>query len=567
MVQEKAGTRPPWVGLAAAVWVQLAAANPYTFPLYSGTLKSMLGYDQQQLTLLGVAGNIGQNFGIIPGILCSWLQPWLVLAVGAMLCFVGYGPVWLAVTKTVVGMPFWVLWSAILLGTNSSAWLITTVLVTNMKNFPHSRGTVSGLLKGYVGLCGAVLTQLYSGILNKSPANLLIVLTLGLPLMCLLMMYFVSPCTPATEDDESQHGHFLFTQIACIILALYILGTTFFDELIPKSRMANYLMFGVTVLVLLSPLAIPIKMTIYRSVPKIQRDQLVSPQESKEPLLPPLYQTHVDISTTSVSISDNSDGPSDNEDDNVIMLLAMGEGAVSMKRRPRRGEDFEFHEALVKADFWLLFVVFFIGVGSGVTVMNNLAQIATAAKNNGTTILVCLFSLGNFFGRLAGGAVSEHLVKSRLIPRPVLMACTQTIMIIIFLLLALALEESLYPAIACLGICYGVQHSIMIPTASELFGLKNFGLFYNFMSLGNPLGAFLFSSLLAGYLYDKEAAKGSSGTICVGSNCFQLTFFILGGFCVLGTFLSVILSVRIKPVYQMMYGGGSSYRVPRTSLH
>lgn len=108
MVQEKAGTRPPWVGLAAAVWVQLAAANPYTFPLYSGTLKAMLGYDQQQLTLLGVAGNIGQNFGIIPGILCSWLQPWLVLAAGAMLCFVGYGPVWLAVTKTVVRMPFWV---------------------------------------------------------------------------------------------------------------------------------------------------------------------------------------------------------------------------------------------------------------------------------------------------------------------------------------------------------------------------------------------------------------------------------------------------------------------------
>lgn len=108
MVQEKAGTRPPWVGLAAAVWVQLAAANTYTFPLYSGTLKSMLGYDQQQLTLLGVAVDIGENFGIIPGIICNWLPPWLVLAAGAMLCFVGYGVICLAITKTVVGLPFWV---------------------------------------------------------------------------------------------------------------------------------------------------------------------------------------------------------------------------------------------------------------------------------------------------------------------------------------------------------------------------------------------------------------------------------------------------------------------------
>ncbi|KAJ4801962.1 Major facilitator superfamily protein [Rhynchospora pubera] len=213
MVQTKKGTRPPWVGLAAAVWVQLAAANAYTFPLYSDTLKSVLGYDQQQLTLLGVADDIGENFGIIPGILCTWLPPWLILGAGTMLCFVGYGVVWLAVTKTVVSLPFWALWLALLLGSNSSAWLITTVLVTNMKNFPHSRGTVSGLLKGYVGLCAAVLTQLFSGILNKSPTDLLCLLSLGLPLICLLMVYFVRPCTPATEDDESQHGHFLFTQI------------------------------------------------------------------------------------------------------------------------------------------------------------------------------------------------------------------------------------------------------------------------------------------------------------------------------------------------------------------
>ncbi|KAJ3704677.1 hypothetical protein LUZ61_008382 [Rhynchospora tenuis] len=505
MVQTKKGTRPPWVGLAAAVWVQLAAANAYTFPLYSDMLKSVLGYDQQQLTLLGVADDIGENFGIIPGILCTWLPPWLILGAGAMLCFVGYGIVWLTVTKTVVSLPFWALWIALLLGSNSSAWLITTVLVTNMKNFPHSR---------------------------------------------------------ATEDDESQHGHFFFTQIACVILAIYLLGTTVFDEVLPKSSTAQYAMLGVTVLLLLSPLAIPIKMTVFRSAHKIQPDRLAS-LGNLEPLLPPaLAQTYLD---NSIATSDDNDD-FDDEDDDIDTLLAVGEGAVKTKRRPRRGEDFEFHEALVKADFWLLFVVYFIGVGSGVTVLNNLAQIAYAARNDAATILLCLFSLGNFFGRLAGGAVSEHLVKSRMLPRPVLMTCTQTIMVMTYLFLALTLEASLYAATACLGICYGVQFSVMIPTTSELFGLKNFGLFYNFMALGNPIGAFLFSSLLAGYLYDMEAAKDSTGTSCVGPNCFRLTFFILGGFCALGTFLSVVLSVRIKPVYHMLYGGGS-FRTPRSSLH
>lgn len=68
------------------------------------------------------------------------------------------------------------------------------------------------------------------------------------------------------------------------------------------------------------------------------------------------------------------------------------------------------------------------------------------------------------------------------------MTCTQTIMIVMYLLLALSLEASLYAATACLGICYGVQFCVMISTTSELFSLKNFGLFYNFMALGNPLG-------------------------------------------------------------------------------
>ncbi|KAJ3677262.1 hypothetical protein LUZ60_002986 [Juncus effusus] len=561
MVDVKIGTRPPWVGLAAAVWVQLAAATAYNFPLYSGTLKSVLGYDQQQLTMLGVANDIGENFGIIPGILCNWLPPWLVLGAGATMCFLGFGVVWLAITQTVVGMPFWLLWIALLIGTNSSAWFITSVLVTNMKNFPLSRGTVSGILKGYVGLSAAVFTQLYGGVLNKSPTNLLLLLTLGLPLICLLTMYFVRPCTPATEDDESnQRSHFLFTQIMSVLLAFYLLGTTIFDDIIPKDDVVKYILLGVTVVLLLSPLAIPIKMTLFRS-PKKESDidQLVS-LEKLEALLPPnLSQTYVE------SNDNNNNNNGDDEDSNsedLNMLLAEGEGAiVTKKRRPRRGDDFEFQEALVKADFWLLFVAYFIGVGSGVTALNNLAQIGYAASVDDTTVLLCLFSLGNFFGRLGGGAVSEHLVKSRLLPRPVLMTCTQLIMVMSFLFLALALEKSLYISTAFLGLCYGVQFSVMIPTVSELFGLKNFGLFYNFMSLGNPIGAFLFSGLLAGYLYDKEMAT-QVGTTCVGQECFRVTFLILGGICAFGAFLSVILSMRIRPVYHMLYAGGS-FRVQR----
>lgn len=161
-----------------------------------------------------------------------------------------------------------------------------------------------------------------------------------------------------------------------------------------------------------------------------------------------------------------------------------------------------------------------------------------------------------------------------MLPRPIWMAVTQIIMIISYLLLASPFTAALYATTASLGLCYGVQFSAMIPTASELFGLKNFGMIYNFMLLGNPLGAFLFSGLLAGYIYDKEAAKQHHDTLlfetssltCLGPECFRLTFLVLAGVCCLGTLLSIVLTVRIRPVYAMLYSGGS-FRVPRSSGH
>lgn len=153
------------------------------------------------------------------------------------------------------------------------------------------------------------------------------------------------------------------------------------------------------------------------------------------------------------------------------------------------------------------------------------------------------------------------------------MTCTQVIMIITYLLFASALKGTLYIATALLGICYGVQFSIMVPTTSELFGLKQFGMFYNFMSLGNPLGALLFSGLLAGYVYDHEAAKQqginnliNASASCLGPNCFRVTFLVLAAFCVMGSILSVVLTIRIKPVYQMLYAAGS-FRLSQSMNH
>ncbi|KAL6842240.1 hypothetical protein ACP4OV_027888 [Aristida adscensionis] len=174
--------------------------------------------------MLGVANDVGENFGVVAGVLCNSLPPWLVLLTGAAFCFLGFGTLWLAVSGTVLAMPYWLLWSALAIGTSSNVWFVTAVLVTNMRNFPRRRGGVAGILKGYVGLSAALFTQVFSGVLHRSPAGLLLLLAVGLPVVCLATMYYVRPCTPALgagsdeEEDAMQDGHFAFAQAASAAL-------------------------------------------------------------------------------------------------------------------------------------------------------------------------------------------------------------------------------------------------------------------------------------------------------------------------------------------------------------
>lgn len=88
-----------------------------------------------------------------------------------------------------------------------------------------------------------------------------------------------------------------------------------------------------------------------------------------------------------------------------------GEGGKKGYIRPRRGENFSLLEGLVKADFWLLFLVMVCGAGSGLTVINNLAQMGEAQGVVDMKVPVALVSIWNFSGRIGGGYFSEQVVR------------------------------------------------------------------------------------------------------------------------------------------------------------
>lgn len=128
-----------------------------------------------------------------------------------------------------------------------------------------------------------------------------------------------------------------------------------------------------------------------------------------------------------------------------------------------------------------------------------------------------------------------------------------------YIVMALAMPGSLYIGSVVVGICYGVRLAVTVPTASELFGLKSYGLIYNTLILNLPLGSFLFSGLLAGLLYDAQATwTAGGGNTCVGAHCYRLVFVVMAIVCIVGFGLDVVLAVRTRKTYAKIYASKKS---------
>ncbi|KAL7257409.1 hypothetical protein ACSBR1_003666 [Camellia fascicularis] len=455
-----------WVGFVTAVWVQAISGNNYTFSNYSDAIKSLMALTQLQLNTLSVAKDVGKAFGIFAGLASDRLPTPVILLIGSIEGFIGYGVQWLVVSQKIKPLPYWQMCIFLCMGGNSTTWMNTAVLVTCIRNFRKNRGPVSGILKGYVGLSTAIFTDLCTALFSDDPSTFLLMLAIVPFLVCLAAILFlreIPPSSTSAEENEEIRYFGIFNAVA-VAVAVYLL------------------LFDVT-------------------------------------------GTHG--------------------------------GAVSQtfaSRRPVIGEDHTVWEAFGTVDFWILFGSFLCGVGTGLAVMNNLGQMGLALGYVDVSIFVSLTSIWGFFGRIVSGSVSEYFIKKAGTPRPLWNAASQILMAVGYIVMAIALPGSLYIGSIVVGICYGVRLAVTVPTASELFGLKYYGLIYNILILNLPLGSFLFSGLLAGFLYDAQATStAGGGNTCIGSHCYRLVFVVMAIACIVGFGLDVWLAVRTKNIYAKIY--------------
>ncbi|EHA8591916.1 putative protein NUCLEAR FUSION DEFECTIVE 4 [Cocos nucifera] len=219
----------------------------------------------------------------------------------------------------------------------------------------------------------------------------------------------------------------------------------------------------------------------------------------------------------------------------------------------RTGENLNILQAIWTCDFWLLFLAMACGMGSGLATVNNISQIGSSLGYTSveTSTLISLWSIWNFLGRFGTGYISDYFLRMQGYARPIFMAITLATMSIGHAIISSGLPGALYGGSVLVGVCYGSQWSLMPTITSEIFGLRHFGTIFNAISIASPLGSYILSVRVVGYIYDMEASTSDMST-CTGIHCFMLAFLIMASVSLFGSIIALALFIRTRIFYKQV---------------
>ncbi len=409
------------------------------------------------MSILG--GFFYDKFGTVP-----------TLLIGAFLLFAGYFVMWLTI---------WLQWSdsvlimcacAAVMG-QGGGWIYTVALNTNAANFrQEDHGKILGLLTCSFALCSGIFTQIYNGFFGDSDVqSFMLFLSIVLPSVALLLAVFLNVLPPHFHAYDSMvvGQRALIGYLLLAVLASYICASTFAQNF--SSISATDMTFGLLVCVS-SIILLPVGTGKWFWRADIEQSML-SESDEETPLVRP-------------------------EEFSILI------GHYTLPQCMRRVE------------FWMLFIIASCGIGTGVTVVNNLSDIVQSRESveefesyessrlphhKEIAALVALFSIFNATGRLSAGYFSDMLHSAHK-SRAWLLLLASIIMGGAQLTLAWAGLDLLYMVVVLVGLSEGTFFAIVPTICLELFSIDNFGANWSFLTIGSAGLSVFLGSYVAGVL-------------------------------------------------------------------
>ncbi|XP_027168533.1 protein NUCLEAR FUSION DEFECTIVE 4-like [Coffea eugenioides] len=543
------GSGSKWIAAVASIWIQCSCGASYAFGIYSPILKSSQGYDQATLDTVSVFKDIGANVGIISGFLYSavvpdrrgrgqgrsWLrQPWVVILAGVIQCFLGYIMMWASVTGIIDRPGVGLMCLFMFLAAHAQTFFNTANVVTAVHNFQDYSGTIVGIMKGFLGLSGAVVIQVYDTLFEGNPSTFLLILALLPALISILLMWLVKIDAARTKDEKKYLNGF---SVVSLVVAAYLMILIILENAITLPLWSRIITFLVLLSLLSSPLGVACKAQSDSSLNLAYYTSSVGTTPLMDEAEPIKQETTSSRAANPVDI---------HPDDDEVQSKSGSEDMLDL------GAELNLFQAMRTVNFWLLFVAMICGMGSGLATINNISQIGQSLGYSTVerSTLVSLWSIWNFLGRFGAGYASDIFLHRRGWARPLLMALTLAAMTAGHVVIASGFSGNLFIGSVLVGVCYGSQWSLMPTITSEIFGVRHLGTIFNTIAVASPIGSYVLSVRVIGYIYDRHAA-GEENT-CYGKYCFMSSFFILASVTVLGFLVALALFFRTRRFYSQL---------------
>jgi nitrate/nitrite transporter NarK len=194
-------------------------------------------------------------------------------------------------------------------------------------------------------------------------------------------------------------------------------------------------------------------------------------------------------------------------------------------------DDIRVSDILKKSDFYLLWVLFFIGSGAGLMVIGFVTDLVKKGLGEQAFLGVAIIAIGNSGGRVLAGYLSDKIGRLKTLLIMFLFQCV--LMVIAALVTDKGISSVLLLIMATfIGFNYGSNLSLFPSIAKDLWGLKNFGSNYGVLFTAWGLGGFVLSRL-------SQMIKASTGSL-------EYSFWLAGILLGAGSLLLIYFDRKMK---------------------
>ncbi|CAN6909685.1 unnamed protein product [Brassica oleracea] len=464
---------------------------------------------------------------------------------------------------SIVSVTLWQVFLCCLLAGLSICWFNTVCFVLCIRNFPANRSLALSLTVSFNGVSAALYTLAYNAI-NPISTQLYLLLNALIPLIvsfaALIPILRQPPLEPLPPDGVRRYSFmFLLLNILAVLNGVYLLLFGSKTSGVTSAR----LLFGGSILLLILPLSLP--GLVYARNWYLHKVHSSFRLEGSGFILVDVDE--LEIHKGMVTREASFDGYQLLNDD-VVLRTAITpvqksfiednnsrsccSKLITRNQLGMLGEEHPLFLLLCRSDFWLYYIAYFCGGTIGLVYSNNLGQIAQClGQSSETTTLVTLYSSFSFFGRLLSATPDYIRAKFYFARTGWLAVALFPTTVALFLLASSGSLSALQAGTALIGLSSGFIFAAAVSITSELFGPNSVGVNHNILITNIPIGSLVYG-FLAALVYESHSTAGSKtgSVICMGRDCYFLTFVWWGCLSVIGLGSSVVLFLRTRRAYQ-----------------